>query len=82
MEILYGALGALMVLLALILGLALGWKARDMLKIHRSVRTENEEEKHRAWEEQQAFEHMLHYNMDTAYGMNAGIGDLTGGDGR
>ena len=82
MEILYGALGALMVLLALTLGLALGWKARDLLKIHRTVRTENEEEKRRVWEEQQAFEHMLHYNMDTAYGLNAGLGDLMGGDGQ
>ena len=81
MGILYGALGALVVLLALTLGLMLGWKAREMLSRNRTVCSESDDEKRRAQEEQRAFENMLHYNMDTAYGLNAGTEDLMGGDG-
>ena len=40
----------------------------------------NEEEKRVLLEEQQAFEDMLHYNMDTAYGMKNRGGVLLGGE--
>ena len=81
MDILYGALGAFVVLLAAALGGGIGWKLRDILGRHRAAQTENDEERHRVMEEQRAFEHMLHYNMDTAYGLNDGIDGLMGGDG-
>ncbi len=78
--VLYGALGALSVLALLSLGAAIGWKARSLQEMRRGVAEESDEEKRRFMEEQSAFENMLHYNIDTAYGRDRDLEELLGGE--
>lgn len=68
-EICCGAVGAMAVLMAFLLGTAVGKKHCEPTGTGSAGCEENEEEKRRLHEEQQAFENMLHYNMDTAYGL-------------
>lgn len=80
---LYGAVGITAVLLLLALGCAIGWKLRKAWEAHtrRAVADEASEEERRAMKaEQQAFESMLNYNMDTAYGLNMSLEEMARGD--
>ncbi len=79
MAVFCGAVGALLVIAVLALGVIIGWKAREMPG-RRCAAERNGEEKGRMGEEQRAFEDMLHYNMNTAYGMNGGLERLMGGE--
>ena len=73
-----GAIGALAVLAAFLLGIAAGRKMGGRGVPHH----ESEEERLLLHEEQRAFENMLHYNMDTAYGLAAMAAAEMGGDRR
>lgn len=77
---LLGAAGMLAVLGLLVLGAFLGWKARERFQ-KKTVQELDEETRRRFEAEQQAFEDMLNYNIDTAYGLNCGVENLLGGDG-
>lgn len=80
LNVLLGAAGTLAVLGLLFLGAFLGWKARE--RFQKETVQELDEETCRRFEaEQQAFEDMLNYNIDTAYGLNSGVENLLGGDG-
>ena len=73
-EICCGAMGALAVIAAFLLGAAGERRLRGRTAGTLARSEENEEEKRVLLEEQQAFEDMLHYNMDTAYGMHTTFG--------
>lgn len=65
--VIYGAIGTIAVLLLLAVGIVLGWKGARYSRT--KWQTESQEEnRHRLETEQRAFETMLHYNSDTAYG--------------
>lgn len=81
-EICCGAVGALAVLGAFLLGAAVGKKYCEAPVRGSAGCEESEEEKRLLLEEQQAFENMLHYNMDTAYGLGDGGDGLAGGESR
>lgn len=81
--VLYGALGVLVVLGLLVAGAAIGWKARGAWQDHakRVVAEEaTEEERRQLIESQRAFEGMLNYNAEQAYGMSKSLEELAGGD--
>lgn len=81
--VLYGALGMLAVLSLLICGVIIGWKVRGAWQAHakKVVAAEaTEEERRQLKESQRAFEGMLNYNTEQAYGMNLGLEELAGGD--
>lgn len=81
--VLYGAVGVIVVLLLLCFGFLLGWKARVAWVKHtrRAAADEaTEEELRNLKAEQKAFEGMLNYNLETAYGMNVSLEELARGD--
>ena len=77
-----GALGALAVLAAYWLGIAAGRKCAGTLVTGSAAGDDNEKEQRLLYAEQRAFEDMLHYNMDTAYGLGDSVALEEGGDGR
>ena len=81
--ILYGALGMLGVLGLLSLGAVVGWKAKGKWYEHtrKAVAKEaTEEERKQLAAEQRAFEGMLNYNTEQAYGLNKSLEELARGD--
>lgn len=78
--LLFGAVGAAAVIALVTFGICVGWTIRGRCG-KSSAAEETREEQRLVREEQRAFEDMLHYNMDTAYGMNGDIGSMMGGDG-
>lgn len=81
-NMIYGAAGVLSVLLLLFIGAFIGWKVRIAYEKHnRKVLVEqlSEEERSRLIEDQRAFEDMLHYNIDMAYGTPQSLKDLARG---
>lgn len=80
--LMYGAGGTLAVLAVFFLGGFLGWKLRETFSHYRTAKEAQEisqEQRRELAAQQQAFEQMLHYNQDTAYGIGAGV-ELLGGD--
>jgi predicted negative regulator of RcsB-dependent stress response len=75
---LIGAAGMLAVLGLLVLGAFFGWKARERFQA-KAVQEVSEAERRRFEAEQQAFESMLNYNVDTAYGLTGGVENMQGG---
>lgn len=81
--VLYGALGVLLVLALVAAGFVGGWSAARAWMRHtkRAAAAEASEEERRALiQEQKAFETMLNYNSDRAYGLVTELDDLVGGD--
>lgn len=81
--VLYGAAGILAVLGLLALGGAMGWKIHGVWLDHtrKAVAKEaTEEERRLLTEQQRAFEGMLHYNTEQAYGLTRRLEELAGGD--
>lgn len=79
----YGALGMLAVLGLLLGGAALGWRARGAWQERTrqaAVKEATEEERRVLAEQQRAFEGMLNYSADQAYGMNKDLSELVGSD--
>ena len=79
----YGAGGMLAVLLLLAAGAFLGWRANDAFgkySARRAAAEATEEQLRQLAAQQQAFESMLGYNQDTAYGLNAGLSAAEGGE--
>ena len=76
---LLGAAGTLAVLGLVSLGAFCGWKARERFQ-QKAVQEVREEERRRVEEDQRAFNDMLNYNIDTAYGMTGSVENLFGGD--
>jgi hypothetical protein len=77
--IIYGAVGVIAVLLLFITGTYTGWRLRVAYEKHnRKVVHESltEEQKQRYRQDQQAFETMLNYNPDMAYGIATSVEDL------
>lgn len=69
----YGACGVIAVLMLLCIGAVLGWKLRGTYDLHtrriaEDTRTEAQKQQFR--EEQEAFESMMSYNVDMAYGLD------------
>ena len=82
--LLYGAAGALAVLMLLFLGGFLGWKIHDTVQKYRGICAAEEmtqEQRRQLIAQQRAFEEMLGYNQDMAYGMAACLEMMQGGDG-
>lgn len=80
--LIYGAVGALMVLGVLAAGVFIGWKAGDAARKYGGSSTagqETEEQRRQLKAQQQAFESMLSYNTDTAYGIDPAFSALMGG---
>lgn len=70
---LYGALGAILVLLLFATGVYVGYKIRVKIEAHEAERrpkleTPEEEERRRLIEDQKAFRTMMGYNADVAFG--------------
>ena len=70
---LYGALGAILVLLLFATGVYVGYKIRVKIEAHEAERrpkleTPEEEERRRLIEDQKAFRTQMGYNADMAYG--------------
>lgn len=81
--VIYGALGMLAVLGLLVGGAAIGWRARGAWqeRARQAVAKEaTEEERRQLMEQQRAFEGMLNYNVEQAYGMNKSLEELAKGD--
>ena len=79
----YGALGALVVLALLGAGFTAGWTVRRLWGERGCAGGKDEDgegERLAALAEQAAFEGMLHYNTDTAYGVVSPC-ELVGGEG-
>ena len=79
----YGAVGMLAVLVLLAAGAILGWRANDAFgrySARRAAEEATEEQLHRLAAQQQAFESMLCYNQDTAYGLQSGLTAVEGGE--
>jgi len=79
----YGAAGMLAVLMLLAAGSVLGWWANDAFgrySTRRAAEEATEEQVRQLAAQQQAFESMLSYNQDTAYGLNAGLSAVEGGE--
>ncbi len=74
-----GAAGTLAVLGLVSLGAFCGWKAKERFQ-QKAVQEVREEERRRVEEDQRAFNDMLNYNIDTAYGMTGSVENLFGGD--
>ena len=82
----YGALGVLVVLGLLALGLFIGWRGHVLWLEHttRAVRQELSEQEKQAFEAQKqaaeaqrkAFDGLMGYNADVAYGLNIGPEEL------
>ena len=71
-ELIYGAVGTLAVLGLLAGGFFIGWKANQSFTKYsraRAAEEATEEQRRQFVAQQQAFENMLSYNVDTAYGM-------------
>ena len=82
--LMYGAGGMLAILAVFLLGGFLGWKLRESFSRYRTTKEVQEitrEQRRELAAQQQAFEEMLRYNQDTAYGIGAGV-ELLGGDER
>ena len=75
----YGALGTILVLALLGLGAFLGWYCAVHIRKKTSEEATEEERRHLA-AEQRAFECMLGYNPDTAYGEYGDPERLGGGE--
>jgi hypothetical protein len=79
-NVIYGALGVLVVLGLLALGFFMGWKARVLWvrHTHRAVSEEiSEQERRELRAHQKAFDGLMSYNVETAYGMNPSLDELT-----
>lgn len=79
--LIYGALGVLVVLALLALGIFVGWKANTAFRLHSTrvaAEEASEEERRQLVADQRAFESMLNYNQDTAYGLNKGLDEMVG----
>ncbi len=81
-HLMYGAVGALSVLVLLMLGFIAGWKANETYAAQKRPAAEEvtEEQRRRLIAQQQAFEEMLHYNQDTAYGAGRTLSGMGGAD--
>ena len=80
--LIYGAAGALAVMGVLAAGIHIGWKAADLTEKYRrssAAGQETEEQRRQLKAQQQAFESMLSYNTDTAYGIDPAFHALMGG---
>ena len=79
--LLYGAAGVLLVLALLATGALVGWKANNAVSRYskkRAAEELTEEQRRQFVAQQQAFEDMLHYNQDTAYGTNRPLSSMGG----
>lgn len=80
-HIVLGAIGVLVVLGLLVLGFSIGWRCRIMWTRHttRAVKQElTEQERRDLIAQQRAFDSLMNYSAETAYGMTAGLQDLAG----
>ena len=92
--LMYGAGGMLVILTVFFFGGFLGWKACEGVGKYNRKRTAQEatqeqrrelaaqEQRRELAAQQQAFEEMLRYNQDTAYGIGAGVEVLRGDEGQ
>lgn len=79
MDMLYGALGALIVVGLLALGALVGWKARGRF-YGTTAEPPAAAEVRRMREEQEAFHSLQNYNADIAYGVSAAEHELERGE--
>ena len=77
--VIYGAVGVLAVLLLLLGGAFLGWKlhTRYIAHNHRIIREElTDEQKRKFAADQAAWEAMMNYSTETAYGLNPTLEEI------
>lgn len=76
--VIFGAVGVLVVLILLLVGAYIGWRLHKAYEKHnRKVAHETltEEQKHQIREEQRAFDAMLNYTPEMAYGLQTSLAD-------
>ena len=77
--VIYGAVGVLAVLLLLLGGAFLGWKlhVRYIAHNHKIIREElTDEQKRKFAADQAAWDAMMNYSVETAYGLNPTLEEL------
>ena len=77
----FGAVGAVSVMALLTIGVFIGWKANTAFRKHSSrvaAEEASEEERRQLIADQRAFETMLNYNQDTAYGLTKSLSEMVG----
>lgn len=82
MNIVFGALGVLLVLGLLALGFFCGWRARICWVSHTqraAIQEISEQERKELLAQQKAFDQMMSYNADVAYGTARTLDDIIGG---
>lgn len=80
--LIYGAAGALTVFMLVTAGFLTGWKSAEMFRKRGADSTAEEateEQLRQLAAQQQAFESMLSYNAETAYGVDSAFRTLRGG---
>lgn len=78
-NVIYGALGVLLVLGLIALGFFIGWRSRVLWvqHTHRAVTEElTEQERRELHAQQKAFDGLMSYNAETAYGLNTSLDEL------
>ena len=81
-QFIYGAIGVIVALLLFSAGVLLGWKLNDSYRAHakQTVAKElTEAERRRAKEDAEAFNTMMNYSSDVAYGI-ARLGEKDDGE--
>lgn len=76
--VIFGAVGVVAVLLLLISGAILGWKLHKAYQKHNTRVVQesiSEEQLHQLQEEQRAFDAMLNYTPEMAYGLRTSLAD-------
>lgn len=79
MNIVFGAVGVLAVLGLLALGFFMGWTGRQKWTQHTAraaAQEASEQEKREAEAFNRAFDQMMHYNAETAYGVNVPLSEI------
>ena len=80
MNFIYGVLGTVLVLAVFGAGFFAGWKTNGKVGAERAevhAETPSERERRELIEEQKAFQQLLSYNINDAYGLNAPPGAET-----
>ena len=77
----FGAVGALVVICLIGIGAVIGWQANNAFRRHSTrvaAEEASEEERRQLIADQRAFETMLNYNQDIAYGTVATVSEMEG----
>ena len=81
LNFIFGAIGALVVIALIAIGFVIGWHANNAFRRHSTrvaAEEASEEERRQLIADQRAFETMLNYNQDIAYGITKLESEMVG----